>query len=925
MLMKRLTINRIASAALRTNRKSYVALAVGIFLSIFLVTAMCLGVHGLFMASDAKQKARLGSQDAFWLSCEVSDADLMATGLYSEIGHVYIPATYKPTSSSVGYYDEKAAEYLNRSFIAGRMPERSGELAIEEGALARLRLEDVGVGDEITLTLSPVQGADEERTFTIVGVMNDQSAAMRGYTTYGSDTNHFPELLIHPDDAVFATGSMVQHKLFTFAKGVTAYQALTYYSYTDENGRTWYGDLNVFSVYDSPTSYPFELMMVDADVLMYSACIAFLVGALLLATCVGIAGAMESQLSRKTAEIGMLRAVGATKKQIRRIFGREAWLLALIVSPLAVAAGCAAAWVLSLLVPEHFLFRPTWWLLLPVLLISVMTILLSGGLPLRRASTIMPMSVMRDTDMLRRLKHIRPRENFSPARLVAWRQLSIRPTQLIAPALLMCLMLIVVSTTMYSASESIHRYAAQLLYERPGFSLYNSSGYGSGFYDYISEQQLTAGDLAQIRSLPGVKRVEIVSSIPVAQELGETVPVYWQPVYRTREHNGYTYSNNLGNGHQYLLPEEVRPENVQEMITQAGCDASRQHLGIEGHLGNSIRLNIVVIDPAEMAQHVVSGRIDLNAINAGREVLVFAPTIYSFLTEDGSINSMRGRSDAWLENRLNDPNTTLLAAIENDAYIPGQELTLHYLWTTETGYLPTNYTTDQYLAAYGQMEHVQATVTIGAVIDGGVFGGDDIVILTTEQGLANMGLPMTRVSSIEIYTDDLTLEEEEALEKRIIAIAQRGEGYEVTNLLAGNREGRQEDMMLLLLLIGVTLILMTVCIAQVSGSVSRRVRADARMIGTLRAVGADEHVIFRCYAGQVIMSVLIGAAAGLLVYWFGFCSIPYVMQFSGTAVYPAIAVQLLFIGATMGACLLLLRLRIRDVTHHSIVENIREL
>lgn len=923
--MKKLTINRIASAALRTNKKSYVALVIGLFLSIFLVTTMCVGVHGLFMASEAKQKARLGSQDAFWLACDVSDADLMATGLYSEIGHVYIPATYKATSSSVGYYDEKAAAFLNRSFIEGRMPERSGELAIEEGALARLRLGNVGVGDEVTLTLSPVQGMDEERTFTIVGIMNDQSVAMRGRTTYSSDTSYFPELLIYPDDAVFATGSIVQHKLFTFARGVTAYQALNYYSRTDENGRTWYGELNVFDAYDSPTCYPFDLTMVNGDVLVYAVCLAFLVGALLLATCVGIAGAMESQLSHKTAEIGMLRAVGATKKQIRNIFGREAWLLALIVSPTAIATGCGAAWLLSLMVPEHFLFKPVWWLLLPVLLISVVTILLASGLPLRKASAIMPMSVMRDADMLRKLRHIKPRKTFSPARLVAWRQLSIRPTQLIAPALLMCLLMIVISTAMYTASDSISRYAALLLYEKPSFSLYNSSGYVDGFHDYISEQQLTAADLTQIRSLPGVRQVESDSSIYVVQELNETVPAYWQPVYHQWENGTYSTAMNLGNGHQYLLPDDERPGKVPETISQTGYDAIRQHLGVEGHLVNSVELKIVVIDPADMEQHVVSGKIDLNAINAGREVVVFAPTIYAFQLEDGSINTMRGRSDAWLANRLKDPTTIMLAAIENDAYFPGQQVTLHYLWSSEIGYLPTNYTTNQYLSAYGQMEHVQTTVTVGAVIDGGISGGNEVVMLTTAQGLANMGLPMTRVSLVDIYTDDLTLEEEIALERRITAIAQRGAGYELANQLASRRDRQQEDLMLLLLLISVTLILMSVCVALVSGSVSRRVRADARMIGTMRAVGADAQVIFRCYAGQIFMSVLIGAAVGMLVYWFGFCSIPYVAQLSGSAAYWGIAVQLLFAGATMGACLLILRQRVRDVTRHSIVENIREL
>ena len=101
--MKRLTINRIASASLRTNKKSYIALVIGIFLSIFFVSCMVLGVHGLFMANEARRDARLGSQDAFWLDCEETDEVLMASGLYDGIGHVTIPAVHKDTSTSVGY------------------------------------------------------------------------------------------------------------------------------------------------------------------------------------------------------------------------------------------------------------------------------------------------------------------------------------------------------------------------------------------------------------------------------------------------------------------------------------------------------------------------------------------------------------------------------------------------------------------------------------------------------------------------------------------------------------------------------------------------------------------------------------------------------------------------------------------------------
>lgn len=922
--MKRLTINRIASASLRTNKKSYIALVIGIFLSIFFVSCMVLGVHGLFMANEARRDARLGSQDAFWLDCEETDEVLMASGLYDAIGHVTIPAVHNDTSTSVGYYDDAAAAFLHRSFIEGRMPEKPGEIAIEESALARMRLDNVGVGDTVTLTLTPVEGVDEVRTFTIVGIMENQSANMKGYSSFSELYMEFPAILIHPTEAELSTGRLVQHKLFSFAPGVTGYQALTYYTRTDAQGAQTYGNLQVFDGNDNPTNWPSELIAPNPAVLLYTVCIGVLAGTLLLATCVGIAGAMESQLSRRVSEIGMLRAVGATKKQIRRIFGREALLLGLIVSPLAMLAGCGAAWVLEQVAPTLFLFRPSWWLLLPVLVLSMLVILLSSWLPLRRASQMMPMSVMRDTEMLRRLRRVRPQKTFRPAKLVAWRQLGIRPGRQIAPALLMALLMVVVSMTTFLIYDRITTVAASVLVERPSFYIAGRDGYSGTYYDRVSGQQLTTGDLAQLRRLPGVKRIEVEAGISLLQEFDDEIPEYWKPVYYGMDHDGTYIIHNLGIGNPYMLSPDELPEGAH-VRDRAAYNAMRQFLKVDGHLGEDLYLRVEVIDPEAIAPYVASGKIDLAAINAGEEVLVVAPTMYSFLSPDGALNTYMGNdSDSWVQHRMSEPGYTLLAAIDNDAYVPGQELTLHYVWSADT--IPTDGTEADYISCYEQMNYVKVNVRVGAVLDDGFTMGDSVTILTTEQGLHAMGLPLTRISNIYIYTDDLTLEEEAAMEKRITSISMRGADYTVTNGLAVRRESRQDEMMLFMLLLGVCLILLTVCVAQVTGSVSRRIRAEIRMIGTMRAVGADERVIFRIYGGQVAISVLLGTVVGLIAYWCVFRFLPYVglMRF-GMVNWFTLAVQLTFAAITLGASLLILRLRVRDVTRHSIVENIREL
>mgnify|MGYP000803859201 FL=1 len=188
-----------------------------------------------------------------------------------------------------------------------------------------------------------------------------------------------------------------------------------------------------------------------------------------------------------------------------------------------------------------------------------------------------------------------------------------------------------------------------------------------------------------------------------------------------------------------------------------------------------------------------------------------------------------------------------------------------------------------------------------------------------------MGLPLPRVSHLNIYTHDLTLEEEAVLEKRITSIAMRGADYTVDNMMEMQRASARERLLELLLISGASLILLTVCIAQITGSVSRRIRAEVRMIGTIRAVGADERVIFRIYGGQVAMSVAIGAVFGLVVYWGLIRSLPYLGMTQGFANWFTLGAQLLFAATTLLASLAILRLRVRDVTRHSIVENIREL
>ena len=389
--MKQLSINHISAASIRANRKTYVSLSVGIVLAVVLATVMTLCAFGLIEAREQQVVQTVGHTDCVLLDVpDITDESLRQSGLFDRIGHQFVAASVKDSNVYLGYLDEAGQDILCRTLVEGRMPEQSGEIAIERGALEKLRLE-AEVGDEVTWTLLPVDGLEEEHCFTIVGILREQSGAL--------DVSGF----------AWSSDGVLNCDYGRFF-GVSRTQAAV---------------------------YPVD--PADTDMAAYTQLTGMLLilgGALLLAVCIGISSAMEGVLASKTEEIGMLRAVGATKRQIRRIFGRDAWLLSLVALPVGLLLGLGVTWLLCRMAPDEMIFAPRLWLLGPIVLISALCIVIASGLPLRRASRQMPMGVLRDTALLRKAGSFKSKSSFHATKLIAVRQLRIHPLRQIGAALL---------------------------------------------------------------------------------------------------------------------------------------------------------------------------------------------------------------------------------------------------------------------------------------------------------------------------------------------------------------------------------------------------------------------------------------------------------------------------------------------------------
>lgn len=117
-------------------------------------------------------------------------------------------------------------------------------------------------------------------------------------------------------------------------------------------------------------------------------------GISLLVGAIGILTMMWIAVGERTAEIGLARAIGATRRQIHLLFLAEAAALSTAGGVLGVLAGLGLAALLRAAVPGLPVHTPLLFVALAVA-VSLATGLLSGLLPARRAAALEPIEALR--------------------------------------------------------------------------------------------------------------------------------------------------------------------------------------------------------------------------------------------------------------------------------------------------------------------------------------------------------------------------------------------------------------------------------------------------------------------------------------------------------------------------------------------------
>ena len=912
-MMKMLTFSGMAAARLKSNRRGYRSLAIGVYLSIFLISTFVFGVYGIVNAQGHNRQEKVGIADMVVLDNEIlNDEKLMDLGSFDRLGHAYVTGMVEGSSLYLGHYDRTGAELLMLTPTAGRLPENPGEIAMEPSALEVLELEKA-VGDTVEFSIIPVDGVAEARTFTIVGFLPEKSQNLDVVDRSG--INQFPAIVTSEAEPDFATGRVGVHRVMNLKEGVPLGTAL---------GRFWERYLRpelVTAVYGITITgkHTFtydvsEMFWTDRELMELISMAAVLAGALILSCGIGISGAMDGVLSKRREEIGVLRALGATRRQIRRMYGRENLILALVISPLALISGCIAIWILSLVMPDWVRFGVKLWLILPIIVFSVITILLSGYLPLVRASKLMPMSVIRDTQMLRRSKKVKSKTIFSAPRLMAARQVRLNPTRQLGTSCLIGLMLLCCAL-LCSLIAGFRYYAIQ------DFATFRIADDGSSMGTYVelySREPMSSQSIRQIKGLDHVEYIELERELPIYVELPQT-PSYaklnsMNTQFGMLDDKTFTITmNTLGQNKEWYLDNRDR-ERAEYL-------EFKKDYGFEGE---AYKTAIITIDPTRknldaLAEFLGEGSIDAGSLDSGSTVLVYAPDIWVKQHDLGSYSFYTSKEE--LES---DPYEGYVSiSVENDCFYAGQTLDLTQLYRTEEN---------------GPVTRNDKTVQVSGILkdlpEKLHWLWSSTAIITTERGLEAMGLRMEELHTISVYTDELTQLQEENLERQLTAILRRTGGYTLENQAAGMRENVAENQRMLLMFVCIIIVFFSVAVGMIVSSVTRQLHNEGRTIGMLRAVGADEKAILGCYSGQLGAAIFGGLSVTGTVYllflifsaldaignpWFRI-RLADIIQWAAV-----LGLTLAVAAACWGLSRFFLGQRIREILKKSIIDNIREL
>lgn len=449
--------------------------------------------------------------------------DVKTYGLRSDAGYMNL----EDATVSMMYMDRTGMELYKVKLKEGQLPQKENDIVVSKGILEALG-QNGKIGDTITVPYQILKddGLDytKEKEFRICGFLadNESSKEQKQYTSLVSE-------------AFLKAEIPVEQVKYRFLLQVNGQKGNTTADYTEtiQNIARQFGisedDMNINKEYLAAN-------YVDP------ATIPVIVGIMLIVVLAGIItiySVYYVSMNQRVREFGKLKAIGATKRQLRQIVLREGMGVALFAIPIGLLIGTVAVKVVLLQFVEHakdsnVLITEAykvvakgevqlyyWWIYLLAIAVTLCTVYLSLMKPMRMAAKVSEIEAMRYQGGSKRQKSSRKGYQFLNIGRLTKRNLAENKKKSTITIVSMAVtgIFVMMVATVLSCANPMESAKSSIVGQYEISPIVESGNREHPEYEWAEVQKnnpLNEGLKQQIEELDGVERVDVFTALKVS-------------------------------------------------------------------------------------------------------------------------------------------------------------------------------------------------------------------------------------------------------------------------------------------------------------------------------------------------------------------------------------------------------------------------
>lgn len=449
--------------------------------------------------------------------------DVKTYGLRSDAGYMNL----EDATVSMMYMDRTGMELYKVKLKEGQLPQKENDIVVSKGILEALG-QNGKIGDTITVPYQILKddGLDytKEKDFRICGFLadNESSKEQKQYTSLVSE-------------AFLKAEIPVEQVKYRFLLQVNGQKGNTTADYTEtiQNIARQFGisedDMNINKEYLAAN-------YVDP------ATIPVIVGIMLIVVLAGIItiySVYYVSMNQRVREFGKLKAIGATKRQLRQIVLREGMGVALFAIPIGLLIGTVAVKVVLLQFVEHakdsnVLITEAykvvakgevqlyyWWIYLLAIAVTLCTVYLSLMKPMRMAAKVSEIEAMRYQGGSKRQKSSRKGYQFLNIGRLTKRNLAENKKKSTITIVSMAVtgIFVMMVATVLSCANPMESAKSSIVGQYEISPIVESGNKEHPGYEWAEVQKnnpLNEGLKQQIEELDGVERVDVFTALKVS-------------------------------------------------------------------------------------------------------------------------------------------------------------------------------------------------------------------------------------------------------------------------------------------------------------------------------------------------------------------------------------------------------------------------